>query len=114
MSASPGSGNGRGRRALILVENLTVPFDRRVWLESKALTAAGWSVSVICPKGAPWTKPFEELEGVAIYRYDPPPPTKGALSYVWEFTYCWFMTAWLSLRVARERGFDVIHACNPP
>ena len=114
MSASPGDVNGRPRRALILVENLPVPFDRRVWLESKALTQAGWRVSVICPKGTGWTKSYEELEGVAIHRYDPPPPTKGALSYLWEFAYCWLHTAWLSLRVAGGRGFDVLHACNPP
>jgi len=114
MSASPGSASGRGRRALILVENLTVPFDRRVWLESKALTEAGWSVSVICPKGPPWNKPYEELEGVAIHRYDPPPPAKSALSYLWEFAYCWLQTARLSFVVAGQRGFDVIHACNPP
>ncbi len=112
MSASPGDVSAR--RALILVENLPVPFDRRVWLESKALTQAGWQVSVICPKGPGWTAPYEEIEGVAIHRYDPPPPTKGALSYLWEFTYCWFHTAWLSLKVARGRGFDVLHACNPP
>ncbi len=114
MSASPGKAHGRRRRVLILVENLPVPFDRRVWLESKALTEAGWSVSVICPKGAPWTLPYEELEGVAIHRYDPPPPTKGAVSYLYEFAYCWLQTAWLTMRVAGQRGFDVIHACNPP
>jgi len=113
MSASPGD-NGRPRRALILVENLPVPFDRRVWLESKALTQAGWQVSVICPKGTGFAAAYEELEGVAIHRYDPPPPTRGALSYLWEFAYCWVQTAWLSLRVARGRGFDVLHACNPP
>src|SRR5688572_5209934 len=107
MSASPG-------RALILVENLSVPFDRRVWLEARALTRAGWQVSVICPKGPPHVAAYELLEGVHIHRYDPPPPTKGVLSYVWEFGYCWLATAGLSLRVARERGFDVLHACNPP
>lgn len=114
MSASPGNGGRPIGRTLIVVENLTVPFDRRVWLESQALRAAGWQVSVICPTGAPWTKPYEELEGVHIYRYPEPPPTKGALSYLWEFAYCWVRTAWLSLKVARERGFDVLHACNPP
>ena len=93
MSASPGDPSARPRRALILVENLPVPFDRRVWLESKALTQAGWQVSVICPKGPGWTRGYEELEGVAIHRYDPPPPTKGAISYLWEFTYCWVHTA---------------------
>ncbi len=114
MSASPGEFSARPGRALILVENLPVPFDRRVWLESKALTQAGWLVSVICPKGPGWEKAYEEIEGVAIHRYDPPPPTRGAVSYLYEFAYCWVHTAWLSLKVAFGRGFDVLHACNPP
>jgi glycosyltransferase involved in cell wall biosynthesis len=114
MSDSPGDRSAPRGRVLILVENLPVPFDRRVWLESRALTKAGWQVSVICPKGDPWTKSYEEIEHVHIYRYAPPPPTKGAISYLYEFAYCWIATALLSLRVAVERGFDVVHACNPP
>ena len=38
-------------RVLIIVQNLTVPFDRRVWLECQALTRAGYQVVVVCPKG---------------------------------------------------------------
>ena len=38
-------------RILIIVQNLPVPFDRRVWLECRALTAAGYDVTVVCPKG---------------------------------------------------------------
>jgi glycosyltransferase involved in cell wall biosynthesis len=101
-------------RVLIIVENLTVPFDRRVWLEARALTSAGYQVSVICPKGENYTKSFEVLEDIYIYRYPTPPPTKGTASYIWEFIYCWFATAWLSLRIHFGRGFDIIHACNPP
>ena len=101
-------------RVLIIVENLTVPFDRRVWLEAQALTGAGYQVSVICPKGENYTKSFEVLEGIRIYRYPTPPPTKGTPSYVLEFIYCWFATAWLSLKIHFREGFDIIHACNPP
>lgn len=101
-------------RVLIIVENLTVPFDRRVWLEAQALAGAGYQVSVICPKGENYTKSFEVLEGIHVHRYPTPPPTKGTASYVWEFIYCWFATAWLSLRIHFGRGFDIIHACNPP
>ncbi len=39
------------RHVLIIVQNLPVPLDRRVWLECQALRAAGYEVSVICPKG---------------------------------------------------------------
>jgi glycosyltransferase involved in cell wall biosynthesis len=96
------------------VENLTLPFDRRVWLESQALRDAGWRVSVICPTGPPWVRRYENLEGVHIYRYPAPPPTPNAFAYLREFLHCWLWTFWLTFRVRREQGFDLIHACNPP
>ncbi len=102
------------KRILIIVENLPVPFDRRVWLESTTLAAAGYEISVICPQGKGYTEAYEEIEGIHIYRYPPPPPTTNKLSYAWEFPYCWMETLRLVSKVERERGFDVIHACNPP
>lgn len=99
---------------LILVENLPVPFDRRVWLESTTLKAAGYDVSVICPQGTNYMEPYVEIDGIHIYRYPPPPPTTTKISYAYEFPYCWLKTLALVFKVARERGFDAIHACNPP
>jgi len=100
-------------RILILVENLPVPFDRRVWLEALALTEAAYKVSVISPR---WKndKKYEILQNVGIYRYNVPAQTKGYLSYIWEFLYCWFMTFALSIKVSFCEKFDVIQACNPP
>jgi len=98
---------------LIIVQNLSVPLDRRVWQECKALVAEGVGVSVICPKG-PGEASYEELEGVNIYRYLPPPAAKGLAGYAGEFIYCWVRTALLSLKVHRRDGFDAIQACNPP
>ncbi len=105
---------GSPGKVLVLVENLTVPFDRRVWLESRALRDAGWHVSVICPEGPPWTAPYECLEGVHIYRYPAPPPTPSKFSYVHEFLHCWLHSLGLSFKVRSQQGFDCIHACNPP
>jgi glycosyltransferase involved in cell wall biosynthesis len=107
--ASPGS-------VLIIVQNLPVPFDRRVWLEAKALAEAGYQVAVISPKGrhGKFQDSYEHLEGIHVYRYPAPPEAGGVLSYIFEFIYCWLMVAWLSMRVLRRDGFDVIHACNPP
>ena len=101
-------------RILHLSENLPLPFDRRVWMELSALRDGGHTVSAICPMGEPWTKAYEEIDGIAIWRYPPPPPTRGALSYAWEFLYCWLQTAGLTWTALRRRGFDVIHAANPP
>jgi hypothetical protein len=38
-------------RVLISVQNLPVPFDRRVWLECQALVSESYQVAVVCPKG---------------------------------------------------------------
>jgi glycosyltransferase involved in cell wall biosynthesis len=103
----------RSPRVLIIVQNLPVPLDRRVWLECEALIAQGYQVSVICPKG-PNDPARQVIDGVAIYKYAPPPAASGAAGYLYEFAYCWLRTALLSVRVWRERGFDVIQACNPP
>ncbi|MCO5187240.1 MAG: glycosyltransferase family 4 protein [Anaerolineae bacterium] len=103
-------------KVLIIVQNLPVPFDRRVWLEATTLQQAGYQVAVICPKGQHGTYQESYLcrEDVYIYRYPAPPDAERTLGYLFEFVYCWIMTAWLSLRVYRRHGFDVLHACNPP
>jgi glycosyltransferase involved in cell wall biosynthesis len=103
----------RRARILIIVQNLPVPLDRRVWLECQALTAAGYQVSVICPKG-PGDPRYHVVDGVHLYKYAPPLAACGAVGYLFEFVYCWLRTALLSLRVLRRNGFDVIQACNPP
>ncbi|TDC53146.1 glycosyltransferase WbuB [Jiangella ureilytica] len=98
---------------LIVVQNLPVPLDRRVWLECQALLARGYRVSVICPKG-PGDPDHEVVEGVDLYKYRPAPEAKGLLGFVWEFAYSWLRTAWLSLRVRGAGRFHIIQACNPP
>jgi glycosyltransferase involved in cell wall biosynthesis len=106
---------GNGRRVLIIVQNLPVPFDRRVWLEATSLTEAGYSVSVVCPKAKGYNTSFETLEGVDIYRYDLPIDAQGALGFVMEFAWCFIRSFMKSVRIAvTGRGFDIIHACNPP
>src|SRR3989440_4501535 len=102
------------RRVLILVENLPSPFDRRVWQEACTLRAAGYTVSIICPTGRGCEAKFEAIEGIDIWRYDLPLEGAGALGYLVEYATALFWTFVLSLRVAFGRGFDIIHACNPP
>ncbi|MEV4182140.1 glycosyltransferase family 4 protein [Streptosporangium canum] len=99
-------------KALILVENLSVPFDRRVWQESTTLRDAGWDVHVICPQGTKRdTEPRVEIDGVKIYRYPLRAATGGPLGYVQEYG----SALWHTFRLARRIGpVDVVHACNPP
>ena len=102
------------QRVLILVENLPSPFDRRVWQEATALRDAGRVVSIICPTGRGYEKRYEEIDGIAIYRYRLPVEASGAVGYGLEYGVALLMTFALSWRVFFTRGFDVIHACNPP
>jgi glycosyltransferase involved in cell wall biosynthesis len=99
-------------KALILVENLSVPFDRRVWQESLALRDAGWEVHVICPKGTKRDTEAEvELDGVRIHRYPLRSAVGGPAGYLLEYGSALRHT----YRLARAVGpVDVVHACNPP
>ncbi|WP_241834907.1 glycosyltransferase family 4 protein [Pseudofrankia asymbiotica] len=101
------------KHVLIIVQNLPVPLDRRVWLECQALVKVGYEVSVICPKG-PGDPPKELLDGVWIYKYEPPAQASGFLGYLNEFIYCWFRVAFLAFRLFATRPFSAIQACNPP
>ena len=103
-----------GRKILIIVENLPVPFDRRVWQESLALVAAGAEVSVICPKGKGYEAEEEDLEGVHIYRHGLPPDGDSAVGYLREYGSALFHETRLAWKVLSARGFDVVHGCNPP
>ncbi|HZR67714.1 MAG TPA: glycosyltransferase, partial [Burkholderiales bacterium] len=102
------------KRVLILVENLPSPFDRRVWQEATALRDAGWTVSIVCPTGRGYEKRFERIDGIDIHRYPLPVEASGALGYALEYGAALFWSFVLSWKVFFGRGFDVVHACNPP
>jgi glycosyltransferase involved in cell wall biosynthesis len=102
------------KKILIIVENLPVPFDGRVWKEACSLQQNGYEVSVLSPRGKGYAKGYEQLEGVHIYRHPMPKEGNSPAGYLWEygcallleFIYSW----WIYLR----RGFQVIQGCNPP
>ena len=112
--AAPTSNRGQGRKVLIIVENLPVPFDRRVWQEATALKRHGYMVSIICPTGKGFEQRTEVLDGINIYRHTLPLDADGALGYLVEYSAALFWQFLLSWRVLFRHGFDVIHACNPP
>jgi glycosyltransferase involved in cell wall biosynthesis len=118
MPASAGSGTRRsarsGRRALILVEDLPVPFDRRVWSEAQTLRDAGWRVTIVCPRGEGARRWHERIDRIEIFRYPLPTTAAGLFSHVLEYAVAVPATLLLSLLAWRGRRFDVVHLCNPP
>jgi len=103
-----------GKSVLIVVENLPLPFDRRVWQEARTLKAAGATVSVICPTGKGYEKRYEEIEGVHIHRHPLPIEASGALGFLLEYGAALFWETVLAWRIYFKRGLHVIQGCNPP
>lgn len=104
----------KDKHILIIVENLPVPFDRRVWEEANTLTENGAKVSIICPKMKGYTEPFESVNGIDIYRHPLPVEGNGALGYLREYSSALFWEWMLAWKIFFKRRFHVIHGCNPP
>ena len=104
---------GVKQRVLIIVQNLPVPFDRRVWLECQALVSAGYRVAVVCPKGS-GDPAYEIVDTVELYKYRPYAPGRSNLSFAAEYVYSFLATTWMALKARRSGRFAVIQACNPP
>ncbi|SDT86250.1 glycosyltransferase family 4 protein [Desulfobacula phenolica] len=101
-------------KVLIIVENLPVPFDRRVWQEATTLKNNGYSVCIICPAMNGYLKRYELIDGIHIYRHPLPLEGRGAFGYMVEYSSALYYQFVLSLKIFFQHGFDVIHACNPP
>jgi len=102
------------RRGLIIVEDLPVPFDRRVWTEAKTLRDAGWRMTVISPMGEGADRWHERLDGIEVFRYPLPTTAAGFVSHLAEYAVAIPATVILALLAWGGRRFDVVHACNPP
>jgi glycosyltransferase involved in cell wall biosynthesis len=103
----------RPARLLVIVQNLPVPFDRRVWQECQALISAGYRVAVVCPKGS-GEPAYEVINSVELYRYKPYAPGGSKVSFIAEYAYSFLATTWGTLKARRSGRFAVIQACNPP
>jgi glycosyltransferase involved in cell wall biosynthesis len=102
------------RKILIIVENLPVPFDTRVWKEASSLRENGYEVTVLCPRGKGYERNHEVIDGVHIYRHPLPNEGNSALGYAWEYGWALFWEFLYSWWIYLRRGFHVIQACNPP
>ncbi|NNG02638.1 MAG: undecaprenyl-phosphate glucose phosphotransferase [Inquilinus sp.] len=99
---------------LLLVENLPVPLDRRVWLEARSLRDRGYRVSVVCPRMYKHTKAFERLEGIDVFRFPLLFESNSLLGYAIEYGSALVSMLWYAMRVWAKSGIDVIHVANPP
>lgn len=101
-------------KVLIIVENLPVPFDSRVWKEALSLHENGFQVSVLCPRGKSYKKGHEILNGIHIYRHPMPKEGNSPFGYLFEFASALFWEFFYTWWIYFRHGFQVIQGCNPP
>lgn len=97
----------------IVVENLPVPLDRRVWKEACALRDAGYRVSVICPKGKGFSADYEIKDGIEIHRHRAW-EASSTPGYLLEYSWALVAEFLLTLKVFARTRFRILQACNPP
>ena len=102
------------RKVLIVVENLPVPFDSRVWKEAISLRDNGYDVTVLCPRGKGYTKGHEVLEGIRIFRHPSTQEGNAPRGYVWEYASALFWEFLYAWWIYSRYGFQVLQGCNPP
>ena len=102
------------KKILIIVENMAVPFDTRVWNEARSLQTNGYDVTVLCPRIKGSSDPYEFLEGIHIYRHPTAKEGNSPFGYLFEYGYALFWETLYSWWIFVRRGFRVIQGCNPP
>jgi len=102
------------KKILIIVENIPVPFDTRVWNEARSLQTNGYDVTVLCPRAKGCSAPYEFLEGVHIYRHPTAKEGNSPFGYLFEYGYALGWELLYSWWIFMRRGFRVIQGCNPP
>ena len=102
------------RKVLIIVENLPVPFDSRVWKEACSLLQEGYDVTVLCPRGKGYQQGYEVIDGVRIYRHPMSAEGDSPLGYAWEYSSALFWEFLYAWWIFLRHGFHVLQGCNPP
>lgn len=102
------------RKVLIIVENLPVPFDRRVWKEACSLAAHGYGVTVLCPRSKGYERNHEVINDIHVYRHPMSKEGNSLIGYLREYSCAFFWEFWYAWWIYLRRGFHVIQGCNPP
>jgi glycosyltransferase involved in cell wall biosynthesis len=105
---------GLRKHILFIVENDTVPHDTRVWREALVAKNMGYRISIISPKQKIYSKPYEIIENIEIYRHPIINNVPGGLGYIIEYLNAIFWEFTLCLKIFLRKPFTVIHSANPP
>jgi glycosyltransferase involved in cell wall biosynthesis len=98
----------------IIVLNLPAERDRRVIRECLALEAAGYRVTVVCPRGTPGLAVLPGTRDTGIRAFAQPFAGSGVVSFATEFLWSFICVAWHLTGLVVRRGVVAAQVCNPP
>lgn len=99
---------------LIALENEPYPHDRRVRQEAEALRDHGYTVTVCGPTGFGFDAREEDIDGVHVLRYRPPPGGRGIAGYIREYLISLAHLGALMRRAHKRQRVDTVIVCSPP
>ena len=98
---------------VIVVENLPVPRDHRVWLIASTLKSKGYEVTVVSPADERAPSGVYRKDGVVMIRHKLY-QAKGWLGYALEYPEALLKERAILKRVFAKKPFQIIHVCDPP
>ena len=101
------------RHVVIVVENLPVPRDHRVWLFATTLRKAGYRVTVVSPSDKDAPAGVYRQEGVVLIRHALF-QAKSWIGYFLEYPEALLKERAILKNVYAKKPFQVMHVCDPP
>ncbi|MBO7543452.1 glycosyltransferase family 4 protein [bacterium] len=98
---------------IIVVENLPVPRDYRVWLIATTLRSRGYEVTVVSPSDDRAPKGVYRKDGVLMIRHKLY-QAKSWLGYAREYAEALLRERAIIKRIYAKKPFQVMHVCDPP
>jgi len=102
------------KNALLIVQNNSFPFDKRVYREATSLKENGYNVFVICPRSNHDKEKELVYEEIHIKRYKDYLAKGGVVSYLLEYASSVLKIFFLFLASVIKNKIDVVHVANPP
>lgn len=99
---------------MLIVQNNSFPFDRRVWKEASSLRNAGYRIHVISPASRINPLRKETVEDIEVFRFENEASDGTKFGFAKEYARTLFCIYWITLRLLVRERYDVIHVANPP
>jgi len=98
---------------VIVVANVPLRRDRRVSREAATLAAAGYRVTVICPRDGE-AAALPGSPEVGVVQFGKPVEGSGPVGFLVEFVICFLQVSRLVFAVHRRQRVSGVQFCNPP